>query len=480
MRPIEGKNYVNGAWISARKDFDSIDPFNGSVLGSFPQTTPEEVVEAVSVAKDAQKSWRKLSRIQRGEYFNNLCYILQEDADELVEIITHESGKNKNESWAEVNESLHMAQYTFGKARMPNGEVVPSEIAEKDCYIIRKPKGVIAVISPWNFPAAIGGFWCAAPALLEGNTVVWKPSEDTPLVAQMVTELYQRAGFPKGVFNLVHGDKRVGEELVYNKNINHYCFTGSKKVGQFIRQICAIQMNKTCSLEMGSKSAVIVCADADFDMSIKACIASAYKLSGQRCVSAGRILVEQSIFDKFAEEFHKQSANLNLAPLINEAQAKRVEAYNDLTEQDKNTRVLLVGMRHNNFLSPHVYTTKWNVPEDRAFLVEEVFGPHVALIPFETLDEAIAIYNDTEFGLSCAVCTNDYKKMRRIREECEFGLGYVNLPSIGAESSMPFGGVKNSGYGGSSAAATFETVVNKVTWTVNHADEIKMAQGLAL
>jgi aldehyde dehydrogenase (NAD+) len=373
-----------------------------------------------------------------------------------------------------------MAQFTFGKSRMPNGDVIPSEIADKDSYVIRKPKGVIGVISPWNFPYAIGGFWCAAPALLEGNTVIWKPSENTPMVAQMAVAQYIEAGFPNGVINLLHGSGHVGSELVYNKDIKHYCFTGSYKTGQFIRQICAVQGNKTCSLEMGSKSAVIVCADADMDMAVKACVASAYKLSGQRCVSAGRILVEQQVFMEFARRFVEESQKVELGPLINAEQKKKVSEYNALTYQDEYTQVLLSAKTTDsgNFISPHIYTTKWNVPESRKFLIEEVFGPHVALIPFDDLDEAIAIYNDTNFGLSLGVITEDFRKAKKVQQECEFGLGYWNGGTIAAESHLPFGGIKNSGYGGSSAAGTFESVVNKVTWTVNYQKEIVFPQGM--
>jgi aldehyde dehydrogenase (NAD+) len=476
-----GMNYINGSWTSFREGFKSINPRTEEELGEFPNTTNQEVLDAVAAAKNSQKTWRELSRVHRGEYFDNLCQIIKRDTPFLVEAITKETGKSENESIAEVNEYLHMVQYTFGKARMPNGEIVSSEISDKDIFIMRKPKGVISVITPWNFPYAIFA-WCAAPALLEGNTVIWKPSENTPMVAQMAMAQYVEAGFPDGVINLLHGGGHVGSELVYNKDIKHYCFTGSYKTGQFIRQICAVQGNKTCSLEMGSKSAVIVCADADMDMAVKACVASAYKLSGQRCVSAGRILVEHQVFMEFARRFVEESQKVELGPLINRHQLEKVSEYNRLATTNEYTQVLLPSshLGSGNFISPHVYATKWNVPESRRFLVEEVFGPHVALIPFDDLDEAIAIYNDTNFGLSCAILTNDYRKMRRVRNECDFGLGYVNLPCIGAESSLPFGGVKNSGYGGSSAAGTFDSVVNKVTWTVNHGEEIKMAQGLKI
>lgn len=419
-----GMNYIDGVWIPHRSDFKSINPATEEVISEFPQSTVKEIDAAVAAAKRAQKTWHQTSRIQRGEYFDKLCQIMKRDTPHLVKAITEETGKHENESLAEVNEAIHMAQYTFSKAKMPIGEMLPSEITEKDIYVIRKPKGVVAVISPYNFPYAIGAFWNAAPALLEGNTVVFKPSEDTPKVAQLAVAQYVEAGFPAGVINLLHGDGRTGAELVYHLDINHYCFTGSGKVGQFIRHICALQMTKTCSLEMGSKSAVIVCADADLDMAVKACIASAFKLSGQRCVSAGRILVDSKILDVFCEKFVAETRKVELGPLINAAQRDRVLDYNGEALTDSFVKVLYpitedeplqIHSDKGYFISPFVYTTKWQKPEGRRHLKEEVFGPSIAIIPFDTIDEAIDIYNDTEFALALSVCTNDYRIMRKVR-----------------------------------------------------------------
>lgn len=488
-----GMNYIDGTWVPHRPEFASINPATEEEWGIFPTSTQAEIDEAVAAAKKAQKSWRQLSRVRRGEYFEALFKAVQTRSEHIARMISAETGKNLNESIAEINEAIHMAQYTFGKSRMSVGDILPSEIAEKDSYVIRKPKGVVAVISPWNFPLAIGGFWCAAPALLEGNAVVFKPSEDTPIIGQIIAQLYEAAEFPPGVFNLLHGDGRVGRFLMEHRDINHICFTGSYAVGREIQLTCASQGKKSCSCEMGSKSAVIVCSDADVDMAVTACVASAYKLSGQRCVSAGRILVEHRVFDEFMNKFINatrkirvgdplnQDVPMDMGPLINKAQLDRVTDFNYMVNADEYTQTLVPSFTSSGkgfFITPHVYTTKWQENESRRFLKEEVFGPHVALLPFDDLEEAINIYNDTDFGLSVAVCTNDYRKMRKVREECDFGLGYVNLPCIGAESQLPFGGVKKSGYGGSSAAATFDAVVHKATWTVNHDQEIKMAQGL--
>lgn len=195
-----GKNYIGG-FCDHRSDFESINPSNNQTLGAFPQSTEQEVDRAVRLARSEAEKWKSLSRVQRAEHILKLCSVLDDSKDYVAKYISLETGKSLNESKAEVIEALHMAQYCFSKGREPCGEIVSSELAERDSYVIRKPKGVVAVVAPWNFPFAIGGFWCAAPALLEGNAVVFKPSELTPIVGQITAELYHNAGFPLGVFN---------------------------------------------------------------------------------------------------------------------------------------------------------------------------------------------------------------------------------------------------------------------------------------
>lgn len=483
---INGANYVNGKFITGT-DFTSLNPSNELPIGIFPAGGKEEVDEAVAVATAALPAWRGLGRVRRAEYFDRLAYVLLARLKDAENIISLETGKNLNESYAEAMEAVHMAQYCFGRGRERCGDMIASEIPDRDSYVIRKPKGVVGVISPWNFPLAIGGFWCAAPALLEGNTVVCKPSELTPAVGQFTAELYDAAGFPPGVFNMVHGDGETGKLLV-QANVNHICFTGSAETGQLIRKACADTWGKTCSCEMGSKSAVMVFSDADMDLAASACLNSAFKLSGQRCVSAGRLLVQRDVFGKFMDKFMPRvreaktsdpftaPPGFSFGPLISEEQMKRVQGFNQMV-RDHGAAVECDGpaARPGYFLSPFVYVTEW---ADLPFLKQEVFGPHVAVIPFDTLDDAIRIYNDTDYGLSLGAITNDYRRMREIRERCDAGMIYFNLGSIGAESHLPFGGVKKSGFGGSSAAGTFDTVVNKVAVTVNHANEINFPQGL--
>ena len=485
---IIGNHYINGSFVCNKnsESFDSINPATGEVVGTFPEASVPEVESAYQFARDSFHGWKEYSRVKRAEYFLTLANLVEQRREEIAEAITLETGKVYNESIAEVNEALHMAQYAFGTGRMPHGETIASELPEKDAYMLRKPKGVVAIIAPFNFPFAIGGFWCAAPALVEGNTVILKPSEDTPLVGEITAELFNDAGFPPGVFNLVHGDGRVGNGLV-RQDVDHVCFTGSAEVGMHIRRVCAESWHKTCSCEMGSKSAVIVHEDANYDLAMAACLASAYKLSGQRCVSASRIIVHRSLYNKFADEFANRSGDLKTGnpfsedtfygPLINRKQLERVVSFNKMVDEDPEADVLLMGeqVEDSLFLTPTVYQTEWR---DVPYLKQEVFGPHVSIIPYDTIGDAIRIYNDTDYGLALGVVTENFKVARRIRNECDFGLGYWNGGSIAAESHLGFGGVKKSGNGQPSAARTFRAVTHEVAWTVNHGDSLNFPQGM--
>ena len=494
------QNYINGQWVTseAQQSFENIDPCTGQSIATYPCTTHREIDNTVEYAREAFKTWRNVSRVQRAEVLYRVAKLIEERTEQLAQAISMETGKNYNESIAEVNEALHMAQYAFGSGRTPQGEAVASEISAKDSYMLRKPKGVVAIVSPWNFPLAIGAFWCAAPALVEGNTVVIKPSEDAPLSTQLAVEIYHDAGIPAGVLNLVHGGARAGDWLV-RADVDHICFTGSAEVGQHIRKVCADSWHKTCSCELGSKSAVIVFDDANFDMAVSACIASSFKLSGQRCVSAGRLIVQRGIYDKFCDSFKHYARQVKagppftdrgfvvggglipsdyyMGPLINQQQLDRVQKYNNMVKEDPEAEVLVSGVTREPgfFISPTVYKTEWR---DVPYLKNEVFGPHVAIIPFDTLEEAINIYNDTDYGLAVGVLTNDFRKARVLRDECEAGMIYWNGGSIAAESHLSFGGVKKSGNGFPSAARTYRAVTHEVSWTVNHADKLTFPQGM--
>jgi aldehyde dehydrogenase (NAD+) len=490
---LTGRHLLAGRWVMpSGSRFESHNPARwDEVIGIFPSATTQEAGQAVTAARQAFPDWRRTSRIRRAELFDNLAQIVKREQDRLAELMARECGKVVTECKAEVVEGLHMIQYVFGTGRMPMGDVVASEIAEKDAFMRRKPWGVVAVITPWNFPFAVP-LWMLGPSLLEGNTVIFKPSEDTPAIGQRLVELFEEAGFPPGTINLLQGAGETGEALVRNPGVNVVLFTGSYEVGQRIQQLSAEHYDRIVACEMGSKSAVIVCADARLELAVTCGILSAFKTSGQRCVSAGRILVAEKIFDQFTDKLVATAKRLHIGdpldsanftgPVIHRTAVEKIERYNDLARKEGG-QVLLDGGRMTYgdhakgcYLSPFIYRMEHR--SGVRSIREEVFGPHVALIPFKTNEDAVRIYNDTEYGLSMAVITEDYRAMRFFREECEYGMGYVNLPCIGAEVHLPFGGVKKSGNGHPSAAGLIETVTHKTAWTVNHGLEVKMAQGL--
>jgi len=510
MRDYEGKNYINGEWISPEEEtYSKVNPATGKYMGIFPKSNQATVRSACLHAREAFHNWRKVSRFVRSDYMNRVASLIEQRKEKLATAISWETGKNYNESIAEVNEALHMAQFAFSSGRYSHGEAVASEIEDKDSYMLRKPKGVIAIITPFNFPLAIGAYWCAAPAIVEGNTVVIKPSEDAPISTQMAIEIYEDAGLPRGVINLVHGCGDTGDFLAHD-DVDHICFTGSAEVGQHIRKVAAESWHKTTSCEMGSKSACIIFDDVEVPLALEASIASAFKLSGQRCVSSSRILVQRTIYSDFARRFSESASKLKAGnpfkkrmgscgtpaaicwedyvpnedmyygPIINQQGIEKIEAYNDMVRVDPSAEILLDGKRIEDldpgyFMSPMVYKTEWR---DVPYLKNEVFGPHVAIIPFDTLEDAISIYNDTDYGLAVGVLTNDFRKARVLRDECEAGMIYWNGGSIAAESHLAFGGVKKSGNGFPSAARTYRAVTHEISWTVNHADRLTFPQGM--
>ncbi|MGL4421563.1 MAG: aldehyde dehydrogenase family protein [Gemmataceae bacterium] len=483
-----GRNYLGGVWSAHRADFPSRNPARlDEVVGEFPQATGAEAAAAVQAARAAFPRWRATSRIARADCFDRLARLIDRETDALAALMARECGKTVTECRAEVVEGLHMVQYVFGTGRMPVGDLVASEIAEKDVSVRRKPWGVVAVVTPWNFPLAVP-LWMLGPSLLEGNTAVFKPSEETPGVGQRLVELFIEAGFPAGTMNLVHGDGDVGQYLVTDADVNVVLFTGSSAIGQRIQQISASFSDRIVAAEMGGKNAVIVREDANFSLAVTAGVLSAFKTTGQRCVSASRILVQESLMARYAEAFVARARQLVFGdpfdsrsfagPMIHRDAVTKVRQYNELAIEEGAAVLLSAGEADpaGAFCPPFVYQMDHHL--QARCLREEAFGPHVALIPFRTDDDAIRIANATDYGLSMALITESYRAMRRYREECEYGMGYVNLPCIGAEVHLPFGGVKRSGNGHPSAAGLVTTVTHPVAWTVNHGTTIIMAQGL--
>jgi len=451
----------------------------------------------VAAAADAFEDWRERSRIDRAEVLWDVYYELRDRTDEFGEIVTRECGKEIAEGRADVVEAYHMVEWAAGDARHPKGDVVPSELPARDAYMRRKPRGVTGCITPWNFPIAIP-FWHVAVTLVEGNTVVWKPAEQTPRCGQVITELFDEAGIPDGVFNMVQGFGDAGAAIVEHDDVDTVIFTGSAEVGQGVAQTVAADPGKRATCEMGGKNAVVITAEADLDIAVHCATMSAFKTTGQRCVSAERLLVHADVYDEFKERFVEVAERVSvgdpldeatfMGPLIEAEHVEKVTEYNDLARRE-GVDVLVDradlpddeipdGHEDGHWVGPFVYEA--DPHEDLRCTHEEVFGPHVALLEYDGgIEEGVRLHNDTDYGLAGAIISEDYREINHYRDRAEVGLAYANLPCIGAEIQLPFGGVKKSGEGLPYAREVIETVTDRVAWTVNNDDEIEMAQGLS-
>lgn len=495
MAPIQAKNYIDGQWQTTHQDFESLNPANTrETIGTAPLSTKADVDAAVASAKKAYETWRDLSWVKRAEYVDAFAQLVKRDVEEIAQLVTRECGKPINEGRADAVEALHMAQYIAGKGREPIGLKISSEISAKDAYILKKPKGVIACITPWNFPSAIP-LWVILPSVVAGNTVVFKPAEQTPIVAHKLMELFHEAGFPAGVINILHGTgEDAGDPLVKHKDVAAVLFTGSRAVGKYIQTIAAGDAYKFAATEMGGKNATIVLADADLDIAVNACVLGAFKTSGQRCVSTSRIIIDRKIEPEFTKRYLEKVKRIKIGnglgeeifmgPLIEAAGVEKWKAHN-AKAREEGGEILIDGQELTDgeyacghFVSPFVYRFE-HYKKNTFCLREEAFSPHVAIIGIDGMEEAVDVYNDTDYGLAMAVITEDYRKWRWVRDHAEYGLGYVNLPSIGAEVHLPFGGVKSSGNGHPGAEGILDSVTHRVAFTVNHAHEIVMAQGLS-
>ncbi|WP_224336470.1 aldehyde dehydrogenase family protein [Haloprofundus halobius] len=493
------QHYIAGEWTSGEGEetFESTNPATGETLGEFQRGTEADVDRALTEAEDAFEEWRGLSYIKRAEYLWDIYHELRERTDELGEIVTKECGKEISEGKADVIEAYHMVEWAAGDARHPKGDVVPSEIPSKDAYMRRKPRGVVGCITPWNFPVAIP-FWHMAVALVEGNTVVWKPAEQTPWCGQTIAEMFEDAGIPDGVFNMVQGFGDAGAAIVEDPRVDTVLFTGSAEVGHEIASKVGGEPGKLVAAEMGGKNNIVITEEADLDTAVHSAVMSSFKTTGQRCVSSERLVVHADVYDEFKERFvdiaedvavgDPLSENTFMGPLIEPEHKEKVSKYNELAEEE-GVNVLVDrteldeseipdGHEDGNWVGPFVYEA--DPYDDLRCTHEEVFGPHVALLKYDgDIEEAVEIQNDTEYGLAGAIISENYRQINYFRDHAEVGLAYGNLPCIGAEVHLPFGGVKKSGNGYPSAREVIEAVTERTAWTLNNSDDIQMAQGLS-
>jgi acyl-CoA reductase-like NAD-dependent aldehyde dehydrogenase len=456
------KNYIGGEWVPAAsgRTFEDLNPANREeVLGVFPRSDSTDVDRAVRAAQETFRSWRLVPAPRRAEIVFRAGEIMVRRKEELARLMTREMGKVLTEARGDVQEGIDTAYYMAGEGRRLFGHQAPCEMPSKLGVAIRVPVGVVAAITPWNFPLAIPT-WKLLPALVCGNTAVFKPAEDTPLMAHILLEILLEAGLPKGVINLVHGlGEEAGAPLVRHPGVNLVSFTGSTEVGREVAKVAA-ETYKKVSLEMGGKNAIIVMDDALLDLAVDGAVWGGFGTSGQRCTAASRVIVHDKVHDAFTNAFVERARRLRLGsglepgtdvgPVINEAQLRRIHEYTGVA-RGEGAKVLVGGeiategeLQKGFFYKPTVFD---DVDPKMRVAREEIFGPSVSVIRARSLEEAIEITNNTNYGLSSAIYTRDIDRAFRAIQDIATGITYVNSSTIGAEIQFPFGGVRQTGNG---------------------------------
>jgi len=486
------KNYINGEWVESRsgKTIEDRNPANADELvGIFPASNAEDVAHAVDAAKAAYKWWRLTPAPKRGEILFNAAEILVERKEDFARDMTREMGKVLTETRGDVQEAIDMTYLMAGEGRRQFGHVAPSELPNKFAMAVRSPVGVAGLITPWNFPMAIPS-WKAMPALICGNTVVLKPAEDTPLSTYNLVQVFEEAGLPPGVLNVVFGDgPGAGAPMLANPGVDLLSFTGSTEVGRIVSQACAPTFKK-CHLEMGGKNIIVVMDDANLDLAIEGAVWGGFGTTGQRCTAASRVAVHKRVYREFVEKFVARvkalkvgdglDAATQMGPCINEQQLKTVMSYVEIG-RNEGAKLAAGGHRIQGGANPrgwfHEPTVFVDCDAKMRICQEEIFGPVVAVIPFDTFDEALEIANGVSYGLSASVYTRNVNNAFRAQRDLETGIVYINAPTIGAETHLPFGGTKNTGNGHREAGlAALDFYSEWKTVYVDYSDRLQRAQ----
>ncbi|HDZ12724.1 MAG TPA: aldehyde dehydrogenase family protein, partial [Bacteroidetes bacterium] len=456
------KNFINGEWVNSKsgETFENRNPANwNEIVGIFPRSAAEDVNLAVQSAGKAFNEWRLVPAPQRGEIMKKAGDIMVERKEEIARLMTREMGKVIAETRGDMQEGIDTAYYAFGEGRRLFGHTVPSELMNKFNMTMRMPIGVAGVISPWNFPMAIPT-WKIFPALLTGNTVVFKPASDTPATATKLVEIFLEAGVPPQAINLVHGTgNSVGIPIVEHPDIDLISFTGSSAVGKIISQKAGKDL-KRISLELGGKNAQIVMDDANLHLALEGVLWGAFGTTGQRCTATSRLILHEKIHDKFLDMLAERVSRLKLGngldesvdvgPVINAPAREKIHGYVEIGR--KEGAALLVGgeyaeegdLKKGFFYKPTIFS---GVTPNMRIAREEIFGPVLSVIKVKDFDEAVQVINGVIYGLSSSIYTQDVNRAYRAIRDIQAGITYINGPTIGAECHMPFGGVKETGNG---------------------------------
>ncbi len=484
------QNLINGQWVEAGGEkLDSRDPGNGELLAEYNQATVADVERAIAAAKAAFPAWKATPAPKRAEIIIRSAEILLRRKEEISQLMTREMGKPLPEARGDVQEAIDMAFYIAAEGRRAWGHTIPAEMPNKRMYTIRQPLGVCSLITPWNFPIAIPS-WKSYPALVMGNTIVFKPAEDTTLLGKRWAEVLIEAGVPAGVFNMVIGHGApIGDTLVTHKDVRLISFTGSTKTGLGIAAKAA-PLNKRVSLEMGGKNPVIVWADADLELAVNAVMWAGYGTSGQRCTACSRVIVHEAVHDQFVKMLVERAPKLKVGhgskpdsffgAIINAGQLKKIDEYVQIgvkegAKLECGGKILKDGeYAKGNYYAATVFS---GVKPGMRIEQEEIFGPVISVIKVKSYEEAISVANGVEYGLSAGFISKDVNLCHRASVDLDCGLCYINAGSTGAEVSTPFGGWKNTGNGHREGGPTVIDAFSELkTVVIDYSGKVQKAQ----
>ncbi|MHC8514529.1 aldehyde dehydrogenase family protein [Sporosarcina sp. ITBMC105] len=454
-------NFIGGAWQEdGGAEFAAVtNPATGEELAQVRLSTKQDVDQAVAAAKKAQKDWALVPAPKRADYLYAIGNVMKERKEHLAQVLTKEMGKVIEEGRGEVQEGIDMAFYMAGEGRRLFGETVPSELQDKFAMSVRAPIGVVGLITPWNFPVAIAT-WKSFPAIVAGNTFVWKPATETPMMAYEMAKIFEEVGLPAGVANIVFGSgTEVGTAMIEHPDVRVISFTGSTDTGRHVAETGGRNLKKV-SLEMGGKNAVIVMDDADIDLAVEGILWSAFGTAGQRCTACSRVIVHKDVKEELEEKLLASMQQLTIGngldesvkigPVINAKAIEKIQKYVEIGKEEgakllAGGNVLTEGdLANGHYFEPTLFTdVKW----DSRLAQEEIFGPVVSLIEVSSLDEAIEVNNSVIFGLSSSIFSRDVNKVFRAQRDLDTGIVYVNAGTTGAEIHLPFGGTKGTGNG---------------------------------
>jgi alpha-ketoglutaric semialdehyde dehydrogenase len=484
---MEFQNYINGQWVKGKSTFQTINPANEELLAEIAQAEPSDVDAAVTAAREAFKSWRLMPAPLRGELLYKIGDILKQKKEELARLLTQDMGKVIAEARGDVQEAIDMAYYMGGEGRRLLGYTAPVEMPNKFGMAVRDPAGVVGLITPWNFPIAVPS-WKIFPALIAGNTVIWKPSPETPAISAAFVKVFEEAGLPAGVFNLLLAPGvEVAKALVNHPDVRVLSFTGSTTTGRAIAESAA-KLNKKLSLEMGGKNAIIVMDDANIELVTDATLWAAFGTSGQRCTAASRLIIQKGIASKVKESLIERTKTLKLGngldekveigPVISKVAIERIDKYVQIGQKEGARALVGASVANVNgkgfFYSPTLFD---GVRPGSTLEAEEIFGPVLSIIEVDSLEEAIEVNNHSKYGLSTSIFTQDVNRAFTAMRDIFSGLVYINHGTTGAEIQFPFGGVRGTGNGHREAGqAALEVFTEWKSIYVDYSGKLQRAQ----